>query len=65
MSEIKRVKKILNSLCVISVSSSMYHHEAQFGPGKKRKKKNQNFVFRFHSSQKVVGLSKAVVYAII
>lgn len=44
----------------------MYHHEAQFGPEKKRKKKkNQNFVFRFHSSQKVVGLSKAVVYAII
>lgn len=42
----------------------MYHHEAQFGPEKNRKK-NQNFVFRFHSSQKVVGLSKAVVYAII
>lgn len=42
----------------------MYHHEAQFGPEKNRKK-NQNFVFRFHSSQKVVGLGKAEVYAII
>lgn len=50
------VLSVFRPLCI-----TMQHDMAL----KKTTVKNQNFVFRYHSSQKVVGLSKAVVYAII